>query len=40
VPDQGAKFERRVRALLIAILVLGALVFLSSLARDWFASRD
>ena len=39
VPDHSAPFERRVRALLISVLVLGALVILSSFARDWFASR-
>jgi hypothetical protein len=31
-------FERRLRALLISILVLGALVILSSFVRDWLAS--
>lgn len=39
VPDDAAPIERRVRALLITALVLGAAVILSSLVRDWIASR-
>jgi uncharacterized OB-fold protein len=37
-PDHALPLERRVRALIITSLVLGALVILGSLVRDWLAS--
>jgi uncharacterized OB-fold protein len=38
VPDHALPLERRVRALIIGSLVLGAMVILGSLVRDWLAS--
>jgi uncharacterized OB-fold protein len=38
IPDHGLPLERRVRALIIVSLVLGAAVILGSLVRDWLAS--